>query len=270
MLEEPAVRMCLEECWGLPGARIAAHDGGMGSRTWIVDHGDRRWVAKAVAPALGDQFAGGLVVAQRVERAGILAGAPEPAVDGSLTVAVEGHRLALLPWVPGDPLTGEDRGERRLIGSTLARVHQALTGQAVEEAQLFHWVDPRADHLSLRPWLRPAVTAALVDLGPAGPDDWSWGLLHSDPAPEAFRLDPATGRCGVIDWSVALYGPLMYDLASAVMYAGGPRRAGDLIEAYLGEGVLGRARSMRAWRRCWRSGGPCRPTTSPAGSRTMT
>lgn len=27
--------MCLEECWGLPGARIAAHDGGMGSRMWI-------------------------------------------------------------------------------------------------------------------------------------------------------------------------------------------------------------------------------------------
>lgn len=32
----------------------------------------------------------------------------------------------------------------------------------------------------------------------------------------------------------------MYDLATAVMYAGGPRRAGDLIEAYLDEGVLGR------------------------------
>lgn len=176
----------------------------------------------------------------RVERAGIPAGSPEPAVDGSLTVAVRGHWPALLPWVPGDPLTGQDCGERRLIGSTLARVHQALTGQAVEDAQPFHWVDPRADHLSLRPWLRPAVTAAPEDLDSAGLDGWSWGLLHADPAPEAFRLDPATGQCGVIDWSIALYGPLMYDLASAVMYAGGPGSAGDLIEAYLGEGVFRR------------------------------
>ena len=37
----------------------------------------------------------------------------------------------------------------------------------------------------------------------------TWGLLHADPAPEAFRLDPDTGRCGVIDWSYALCGPLI-------------------------------------------------------------
>jgi hypothetical protein len=29
----------------------------------------------------------------------------------------------------------------------------------------------------------------------------------------------------VIDWSYALYGPLLYDLASAVMYVGGPDHA---------------------------------------------
>ena len=66
----------------------------------------------------------------------------------------------------------------------------------------------------------------------------TWGLLHADPAPEAFRLDPATGRCGVIDWSYALYGPLLYDLASAVMYVGGPGQRGTLIRAYLGAGTL--------------------------------
>jgi Ser/Thr protein kinase RdoA (MazF antagonist) len=69
----------------------------------------------------------------------------------------------------------------------------------------------------------------------------SWGLLHADPAPEAFRVDPATGRCGVIDWSYFLYGPLHYDLASTVMYTGGPDHAGELIDAYLRGGVLDRA-----------------------------
>ena len=65
-----------------------------------------------------------------------------------------------------------------------------------------------------------------------------WGMLHADPAPGAFRLDPSTGRCGVIDWSYALYGPLLYDLASAVMYVGGPEHAQELIRAYLDEGTL--------------------------------
>jgi homoserine kinase type II len=66
-------------------------------------------------------------------------------------------------------------------------------------------------------------------------------LPHADPAPGAFLLDPATGRCGVIDWSTALYGPLIYDLASAVMFLGGPDSATEVIEAYLASGALSRA-----------------------------
>src|SRR5262249_6646521 len=92
-----------------------------------------------------------------------------------------------------------------------------------------------------RPGLRPAINTALDALEPARPDRMTWGLLHADPAPDAFRLDPATGRCGVIDWSYALSGPLLYDLASAVMYVGGPDHAETLIRAYLGEGILGAA-----------------------------
>ena len=51
----------------------------------------------------------------------------------------------------------------------------------------------------LRPWIRPAVTAAVRALEALGslPD---MGLLHSDPAPEHFRLDASSGRCGLIDW----------------------------------------------------------------------
>ena len=42
-------------------------------------------------------------------------------------------------------------------------------------------------------------------------------------------------------WSYYLYGPLLYDLASAVMYVGGQDHAGELIQAYLREGVMDRA-----------------------------
>jgi homoserine kinase type II len=147
----------------------------------------------------------------------------------------------VLAWVPGHPLTGHDPAERGLIGTTLAQVHRALTGCETAGAQRFHWVDPEAGCLSLRPWLQPAITAALTALDAVGPATMSWGLLHADPAPEAFRLDPATGQCGIIDWSYFLHGPLLYDLASAVMYAGGLAHAGDLIEAYLKQGLLARS-----------------------------
>jgi homoserine kinase type II len=147
--------------------------------------------------------------------------------------------------VPGRPLTGRDRAEQEVIGGTLARVHRALAGFEVPQAERFHWVDPDAAYLSLRPWLRPAIAAAVDMLDAARPDTMTWGLLHADPAPEAFRLDPASGRCGVIDWSYSLVGPLLYDLASAVMYVGGPDRGAPLVGAYLSGHVLGPAEVER-------------------------
>ena len=149
MLSEEAVARCLAEEWGLPEARVTRLDGGMGSRTWIVDDAGRRWVLKAVAPALGGQMAGGLAVAQRLELAGIPAGAPEPTRAGELTATVSGCRLGLLAWVPGRPLTGQDERQRRLIGTILGQVHQVLPDQTVPVTQRFHWVAPAAGHLSL-------------------------------------------------------------------------------------------------------------------------
>jgi len=110
----------------------------------------------------------------------------------------------------------------------------------VPGAQRFHWVDPAASHLGLRPWVRPAVSAAVEALTALenGQPSWPRGLLHADPAPGAFRHDAATGQCGIIDWSSAHDGPLLYDLASAVMYLGGPGRAAAMTDAYLSAGPL--------------------------------
>jgi len=224
----PVLRACLAREWGLPGAAVAVHDGGMNSATWLVRHGTRRWVAKAVVPAAGRAFAAGLAVAAALERAGVPAGAPVPGATGTAVVRAGGYPLALLTWVPGAPL-GTGAAAQRLIGATLARVHRALAGVRVAGTERFHWVDRAAGHLAVRPWVRPAVTAAVRALAGLDPDRLTWGLLHTDPAPEAFRYDPATGTCGVIDWSTALAGPLLYDLASAVMYAGGPAAGTELV-----------------------------------------
>jgi Ser/Thr protein kinase RdoA (MazF antagonist) len=191
----------------------------MNSATWFVEQDGRRWVAKAVAPDDRDAFAGGLAVAEALDRRGVPSGRPQRTRAGELLL--EEDCLALLAYVPGEPLTTNDK---RRIGATLGRVHTALDGLEIANADRFHWVDPDAEHLRIRTWLRPAVKDAVEAYDNLGP--LSWGLLHADPAPDAFR-----GDNGIIDWASALYGPHLYDLASAAMYLGGPHP--DLIDAYL-------------------------------------
>lgn len=45
----------------------------------------------------------------------------------------------------------------------------------------------------------------------------------------------------MIDWSTALDGPLLYDLASAAMFLGGLDSSAEMTEAYLAAGFLSRA-----------------------------
>jgi Ser/Thr protein kinase RdoA (MazF antagonist) len=210
----------------------------MNSQTWFVARGSERWVAKLVRVGTHPNFAAGLTVAALVEAAGVPAGAPRPALDGRLAVTLGGSALALLTFVDGEELSGRREVQRRLIGATLAHVHRALAGHDVPGALRFHWLDPEAEHLELRAWLRSAIASALAAWELIPPDSLTWGLVHTDPAPEAFRLDPRTGVCGLIDWDRALVGPLLYDVASAVMYVGGPRRAEGLVREYLSGGPL--------------------------------
>lgn len=246
MISDVSLRECLADLWGLAEATVEVHNGGMNSATWFVADGSERWVAKAVVPASRRSFAAGLTVAAALEDAGIPAGAPLATRHGDLVVDVAGIPLALLTWVPGEELSGTDPGDQQLIGATLARVHRTLLGVSVPDAERFHWVDPQSDHLGIRPWVRAAVAAAVAAYDQLDPRTLSWGLLHTDPSPEAFRMNRAQGACGVIDWSTAMIGPLLYDLASAVMYAGGPDRAGALIEPYLEQGVVPQAEVERA------------------------
>lgn len=209
------VRRVVEGEWGLSGATVTPHEGGMNSATWLVTRGDERWVAKAA------EVGAGLAVATAVERAGIPAGAPVRPM-----VRVAGMPLALLSLVPGRELTA---AEAPLVGATLAAVHRALRGVAVPGERPFLRVDVKAAHFDVRPQLRPLVAAAVAAVAePAGA--WTTGLLHSDPAPGAFLL---ADRVGLIDWDGGIRGPLLYDLASAVMYSGpgvvGPYLAGGAL-----------------------------------------
>ena len=228
MLTRSAVADSLSREWGLDVPTVVAHDTGMNSRTWLVTAEDRRWVAKAVPTDERERLASGLAVGALVEAAGIPTGAARRTSDGRLLVDIDGHVLALLRYVDGAPLSDHLRDQPRIGVDPRRCPPCAFAGRTVAGAERFHWLDADRPHAVLRKWVRPAITGALGAWQRLEPQRLTWGLLHSDPAPEAFLLD-AAGVCGLIDWDRGLVGPLLYDLASAVMYVGGPARATELV-----------------------------------------
>jgi homoserine kinase type II len=242
----------LAEHWGQPTAEITAHEGGMSSLTWVVTQGSQRWLAKVVSTdRYGQQFAAGLAAAARLSAAGIPAGAPVPTREGALCVEADGASVALLSWVEGSPVEQHTIAGMETVGRTLARAHLAL-GETPARTQIEPYLDPTRPHLSIRPWIRPALTAAHAAVEALGPETLTWGPLHGDPAAEAFLVDgdtdtvTGTGTVGLIDWGAYTVGPRVFDLASAVMYADGLEKARPLIEAYVAEEALPPAEVERA------------------------
>lgn len=237
--------------WGLTPATVSPLGGGMNSETWLVRARDSSYVAKRVAPSDVAQLDAGCAVAERLARAGLTTGRPVRTVHG--THVAPDEPLALLAHVPGRELEGTTGEEQRWIGRTLAEVHAAgplvsgTTARAAVEP-FFDWLSPSAPGVSAHPWLPPAIEAARSTVDRL---TVVWSVLHTDPAPEAFRHDDATGTTGLIDWTGACHGPVLYDVASAVMYLGGPHRAGAFLDAYSAASPLDPAelRHLDAFRR---------------------
>jgi Ser/Thr protein kinase RdoA (MazF antagonist) len=221
----------LRKHWHLEPRDIEPLTGGLDSRTWALRSGDGQWVAKLVPPSGLRSLRAGLDTATLVQAAGIPAGAPLAARNGRSAVLVGRDWLAVLEWVDGAPL-GTSPHDQTIIGSTLGAVHASLAGAPTTSAPRFDWLDPDAPHLGMTEWLRPTVRAAVTWFNAAAAQLVSRGLLHGDPAPWAFRWSQQSNTCGLIDWSSTLWGPLLYDLASAVMFVGGMTRAQPLIAAY--------------------------------------
>ncbi len=221
----PAV---IEASWGRSPTLVEPLAGGMNSATARVLLGSSAYVAKWVPSGHLADLRTGLALARDLSLAGLPAGAPLPASSDALSVAVADGDLALLAWVAGLPLTGETPEEQRLVGGTLARAHR-LAGPARPGA-FFAWLGPDHPALDVEPGLRGDVAAVLAEIAALPP--LTWGRLHTDPAPEAFLHDASTGITGLVDWAGACPGPLLYDIASAVMYLGGLTAAAPFLAAY--------------------------------------
>lgn len=169
----------------------------------------------------------GLAVAEHLAHLGFPAGEPVRAADGAFTVPVEGGLLAVVHDVPGRPLDPADPVDQQWWGDLLGAAHRALTGFRHRGIPRMTWLSGEAMAEALADVTRLTVT-----------DQLTYGVLHGDPAPDAFRIDPDTGRTGLVYWRAAATGPLVYDLAAAVGYAGGIGAAAELIDGYLAAGPV--------------------------------
>lgn len=214
--------------WGLPVEDVRPTDGGMNSITWYLRSHGNSYVAKWVPRDEADALQVGCEAAMELAELGLRTGPPRPTLDGGLATEAGGGLLALLEKVPGAPLTGETDRERRAIGQLLGRVH-AATRCARPGHSFPLWLRFDSSSLDLEPWLRPAVADALAAYDALPELDWA--RLHTDPAPEAFFAVPGA-ETGLVDWSGSVPGPVLYDVASAVMYLGGPEWAAPLLSAW--------------------------------------
>ncbi len=224
----------LRRHWAFRGATVTALGGGMNSRTWLVEHGGATYVAKEVPHGELPYLAAGCEMAARLADAGLTTGRPVPTTAGALVVT--DPAMALLEHVPGRELDGSSADEQRWMAGTLAAVHkvsETTTGAAT--ADFFDWLTPEAAGLEAHPWLPRTIREVRAEVDTL---NLTWSALHTDPAPAAFVHDDSTSTTGLIDWTGAGRGPVLYDVASAVMYLGGPRSAAAFLTAYRRHGVL--------------------------------
>jgi Ser/Thr protein kinase RdoA (MazF antagonist) len=228
------LRSLLRDQWHLVPEEITRIPGGMLSRAWEVLAGDERYVARLVEGAGRQALEAGLAAAEQLRGSEVQTGAPVRTLAGRLTATISGGVVAVLRRVPGRALVGGDPVDQQFWGDRLGALHRTL--QAFHHPGLRPWNLPDADaaHLRAEPWLRPAVAEAVnATVRLTVTDRLTYGVLHGDPAPEDFVVDPATGRAGLLDCGASGTGPLVYDVAAAVVYAGGTDHAAELLDGYL-------------------------------------
>jgi homoserine kinase type II len=235
------LRSLLRDQWHLTPTAITELDGGLMSRAWEVAADEDRYLARLVDGGMRPPVEAGLAAAEHLRGWGIAAGTPVRTLGGALTAAAPGGALAVLRRIPGRPLTGGDPLDQQWWGDRLGSVHRAL--QQFHHPGLRPWnlLDPDAPHLDAEPWLRPAVADAVTATTRLTVTDrLTYGVLHGDPSPGEFVMDADTGRTGLLDCGASGTGPLVYDVAAAVAYAGGVDESAELLDGYLAAGPVHR------------------------------
>jgi homoserine kinase type II len=181
-----------------------------------------------------DPFVAGLEIADLIAPH-IRSGPPLRTLEGGLALETDDGWLALLRREPGRPLRLLDDSDRRRWGARLGDLHRRLIDVATTEplpVWPWDWLDVDADHLRGETVLRNEIARAretaerFVDR-----DGSEISVIHGDPNPKEFLLDPA-GNIAIVDWGAVQNGPLIYDVASARWFAGSDESFRPALDAY--------------------------------------
>jgi Ser/Thr protein kinase RdoA (MazF antagonist) len=214
--------------------------GGTAATSWVAPIAGACHLVIRVPLAKRRRFEAGLTAACHLAQRGVAAGEPVRALSGALVAEHDGAAYALVRCPPGRPLAAGDPVDQQWWGDALARLHAGLDGFAHSGLVPWHRVRPEAAHLDVEPWVRAAVGSAYAALTRlCVTDRLTYGVLHGRPLAAAFRLDPATGRTGVVCWGPAATGPLVADLAAAVTHAG-DGGTDELVDGYAAAGAVQR------------------------------
>jgi len=235
------LRSSLRDQWHLTPTEITDLDGRLMSRAWEVVAGDTRYLVRFADAAVRQPIEAGLAAAEHLAGWGVAVGTPVRTLAGGLTGSASGGALAVLRRVPGRPLAGGDPVDQQWWGDRLGVVHRTL--QHFHHPGLRPWntLSPDGHHLDVEPWLRPAIADAVTAATRLTVTDrLTYGVLHGDPSPGDFVVDADTGRTGLLDCGASATGPLVYDVAAAVTYAGSPEAADEFLDGYLAAGPVHR------------------------------
>jgi Ser/Thr protein kinase RdoA (MazF antagonist) len=237
--DDEFLQSTLRDQWHLVPSKIDERPRSVMSRGWDITTTSGRYVARLAETGARLPMEAGLMAAEHLRMRRIDAGEPIRTLAGALTVEIDQGALAVQRRLPGRHLDGRDPVDQQWWGERLGVVHKALQGFRHAGLRPWQLPDPDAAHLDAEPWLRGTVTAAVAAATRLTvTDQLTYGVLHGDPAPDVFVLDPATGRSGVLHCGSCGTGPLVYDVAAAVAAAGGPDRAGELLDGYRAAGPV--------------------------------
>ncbi|MBW6434167.1 serine kinase [Actinoplanes hulinensis] len=240
MPDDELLRSTLRDQWHLTPTELTELPAALLSRGWEFVAGAARYTARLVETAARQALEAGLLAAEHLRARRIDAGQPVRTLGGALTAEIPLGALAVLRRVPGRCLDGRDPVDQQWWGERLGAVHRVLQGFRHPGLRPWRLPEPDAGHLGAEPWLRGAVTTAVTAATRLTvTDQLTYGVLHGDPAPDAFVLDQFTGRLGLLHCGTSGTGPLVYDVAAAVAYAGGPDRAAELLDGYRAAGPVG-------------------------------
>lgn len=235
------VRSALRAGWQLIPSEFTPVAGATFGRCWRISAADERYLVSLIPGGDRIRCEAGLSAIEYLHARGIAVGPPRRAAGGAVVTLGPDGMLCVLEDVPGRPLDPADPLDQQWWGDLLGRLHRELADFDHRGLLGWHWIRPDAAHLELEPWLRPAVADAVAAVTKLTvTDQLRYGVLHGDPVAAAFRMNVATGRTGLVGWGPAATGPLLYDLAAAVIDAGGPAAATELIDGYAAAGPVAR------------------------------